>query len=169
MLFHYLIGNGEFIFSFMHSADGKHTKIIEQTHEIVRIDNIRSRKAILQFSGDISLTYQGLYDGGIMSKLLVLANQHPEFFVVYAYVAFYHFLWRFAAQNIVFDKIENHVGIVQGGFSVAFRCEAVVVIPRLHDIYQLADGMVERTVCGIIRQHLTHFLFRESCHFVELW
>ena len=152
----------------MHFADGKHTEIIEQTYEIVRIDNIRSRKAILQFSGDISLTYQGLYDGGIMSKLLVLANQHPEFFVVYAYVAFYHFLWCFATQNIVLDKIENHVGIVQGSFSVAFRCEAVVVIPRLHDIYQLADGMVERTVCGIIRQHLTHLLFREPCHFVEL-
>ena len=50
----------------MHSTDGKHAEIIEQTHEIVRIDNIRSRKAILQFSGDISLTYQGLYDGGIM-------------------------------------------------------------------------------------------------------
>ena len=44
----------------LHSADGKHTEIIEQTYEIVRIDNIRSRKAILQFSGDISVSYTHL-------------------------------------------------------------------------------------------------------------
>jgi hypothetical protein len=31
----YLIGNGEFVFSFMHSTDGKHAEIIEQAHKVV--------------------------------------------------------------------------------------------------------------------------------------
>lgn len=153
----------------MYFIDGKYVEIIEQIYEIVWIDNICSWKVIFQFFGDIFLIYQGLYDGGIMSKFFVFVNQYLEFFVVYVYVVFYYFLWCFVMQNIVFDKIENYVGIVQGSFFVVFWCEVVVVILWFYDIYQLVDGMVEWIVCGIICQYFMYFFFCEFCYFVEFW
>jgi len=45
LLLHHLVGNSKFGLSLIHSADSKHTEIIEQAHEIVGIHNVGSRKA----------------------------------------------------------------------------------------------------------------------------
>lgn len=43
LFLHHHVGDGEFGFPFVHSADGEHTEIVEQTHEIIRF----LRKAVI--------------------------------------------------------------------------------------------------------------------------
>lgn len=72
----YLIRNGEFGLSFIRSANGEHTEIVEQAHKVVGVGDIDGRKTFFQFSGDVAFAHQCLYDGGIMSKLFVLPDEH---------------------------------------------------------------------------------------------
>ena len=78
-----------------------------------------------------------------MGKLLVLADEHAQFLVVDADVLFYHFQRCLATHYIIFDEVEHHVRVVHGSFTITFLCEAIVVIPRLHDFYQLVNGVIE--------------------------
>ena len=57
MFANHLIGDGEFDLSFVRTADSEHTEIVEQAHEIVRIGDIDSREALLQFSGNVALIH----------------------------------------------------------------------------------------------------------------
>jgi len=53
----HLVGDGKFGLSFIHTANREHTEIVEQAHEIVRIGDIDSREAFLQFSGNVTLVH----------------------------------------------------------------------------------------------------------------
>ena len=44
--------------------------------EVVGISHAGGRETPFQFAGDVALLYQGLYDGGIVGELLVLADKH---------------------------------------------------------------------------------------------
>ena len=109
MLLNHQIGDGQFGFSSMHSADGEHTEIVEQAHEVVGVGDAGGGEATLQFTGDIALTHQRLNDGSIVGKLLVLANEHAQFLVVDANVIFHHILWCLATHYIIFNEVEHHI------------------------------------------------------------
>ncbi len=116
------------------------------------------------------MTHQGLDDGSIVGKFFVLTDKHAQLLVVDADVAFYHILRCFTiVVKVVFDKIEHHIRIVHGGFTITSLCKAIVVVPRLHYVQQLVHSVVEVAGGGVIGQHLPYFLFRESYHFVEFW
>ena len=77
-----------------------------------------------------------MYNGSIMGELFVLANEHTQFFVVNAYVIFYHVFWCLTVIfDIIFDEIKYHIGIVHGGSTIGFLCKTVVVIPWFHKLY----------------------------------
>ena len=78
-----------------------------------------------------------------MGKLFVLADEHTQLLIVDADVVFYHIFRDITAHDVVLYEIKHHVGVVHRGFTVAFLCEAIVVIPRLHDFYQLVNGVIE--------------------------
>ena len=163
----YLIRDDEFGLSFIRAANGEHTEIVEQAHKVVGVGDIDGRKTFFQFSGDVAFAHQCLYDGGIMGKLFVLADEHAQLLVVDADVALYHLLGCFAAYDVVLDEVEYHVGVVHSGFTITFFCEAVVVIPGFHYFYQFVHTVVEWTGGGIVSEHLAHFFFRETYHLVE--
>ena len=167
MFLNHQVRDGKLGFPFVHAANGKHTEIIEQAHEIIGIGDTGRGETFFQFTSNEALAHEGLDDGGIMGKLLVLADEHAQLFVVDTNVVFYHIEWRFAIVNVVLDEIEHHVGVVHRGFTIAFLREAVVIIPWLHHLYQFVYTMLERTVCGIIGQHLAHFPLCESHHLVK--
>ena len=141
------VGDGEFCLTFVRAADGEHSEVVEQTDEVAGIGDADSRETILQVSGDVALAHQGLYDGGIMGKFLVLANKHTQLLIINADIALYHVAWRFAVVNVVLDEVKHHIGIVHGGFTVTFLREAVVVVPRFHHLHQLVHAVVEGAVC----------------------
>ena len=147
LFLHHHVGDGEPCLSLIRAADGEHSEVVEQTDEVVGIGDADGREAVFQFTGDEALTHESLYDGSIVGKLLVLADEHTQFLVVNADVALYHVAWCFAIINVVLDEVKHHIGVVHRGFTVAFLREAVVVVPRFHHLYQLVHAVVEGAVC----------------------
>ena len=169
MFANHLIGDGKFGLSFVRTADSEHTEIVEQAHEIVRIGDIDSREAFLQFSGNVALVHQCLDNGSVVGKFLVLADKHTQLFIVNADIILHHIPGRFAViVKIVPDKIEHHVRVVHRGSAITFLCKAVVVIPWLHHFDQFVHTMTERAGGRIIGQHSAHFFFRKAYHFIKL-
>ena len=152
----------------MRAADGEHTEIVEQAHEVVRIGDAGGRKAGLQFTGDEALAHQRLDDGSVMGKFLVLADEHAQFLVVDADVLFYHVIRSITVQDVVLNEVKHHIGVVHRSSAVAFLREAIVVVPRFHYLYQFVYGVVEGAGSRIVGQHLAHFLFREAHQLVKL-
>ena len=76
MFLNYQIGDDEFGLSPVHAVDGEHAEIVEQAHEIIGIGDAGGREATLQFAGDEALAHEGLNDGGVVGKLLVLTDEH---------------------------------------------------------------------------------------------
>ena len=147
LFLHHHVGDGEPCLSLIRAADGEHSEVVEQTDEVVGIGDADGREAVFQFTGDEALTHESLYDGSIVGKLFVLADEHTQFLVVNADVALYHVAWCFAIINVVLDEVKHHIGVVHRGFTVAFLREAVVVVPRFHHLYQLVHAVVEGAVC----------------------
>ena len=80
-----------------------------------------------------------------MGELLVLADEHAEFVVVHADVLLDHTAWSLAVvTDIIVHEIQNHAGIIHGGLSIALWSKAIVIIPRLHHLYELINAMVEQ-------------------------
>ena len=169
LFLHYEVGDGKLGLAFVQPADGEHAEVVEQADEVIGIRNARGREAVLQFASDEALADEGLDDGSVVGKLLILADEHTQLLVVDANVALYHAFRSTAIVNVVFDEVEHHVGVVHRGVAVAFLCEAVIIIPRFHHLYQLVHGVVEGAVPGVVGEHLAHLLFGEAHHLVELW
>ena len=111
-----------------------------------------------------------LDDRGIMCKLLVLADEHAEFVVIQSDIFLYHiFRQSSPISYIIINEIEHHIRIIHGGFSVRSLCEAIVVVPWLHQFYQFIHGVVvEIEGIGIVSEHFAHFFLREARHLVKL-
>ena len=81
-----------------------------------------------------------------MGKLLILADEHAQLFVIDADVAFHHFFRSAATLDIVVDEVEYHIRVIHRSLTIAFLGKTVVVVPGLHHLYQFVHGMTERTV-----------------------
>ena len=154
----------------MSSSDGNHAEVVEQTYEIIRVAYLLGREASLEFTSHKTILNQLLDDRGIMCKLLVLADEHAEFVVIQSDIFLYHiFRQSSPISYIIINEIEHHIRIIHGGFSVRSLCEAIVVVPWLHQFYQFIHGVVvEIEGIGIVSEHFAHFFLREARHLVKL-
>ena len=103
-----------------------------------------------------------------MREFLIFADEHTQFFVINADVIFYHVTRHLTIQNIILYEIKYHVGVIHRGCIVTLGSEAVIIIPRLHNLNDFINAMVEVAGGGIIRQHLTNLVFGEAHHFIKL-
>ena len=67
------------------------------------------------------MTHESLYDGSIVGKLLVMADEHANLVVVDADVGFHQFLRNIIiVADVIIYKVEHHHGVVHGCVAVLF-------------------------------------------------
>ena len=154
----------------MSSSDGNHAEVVKQTHEIIWVAYLLGREASLEFTSHKAVFYQLLDDRGIVGKLLILTDEHAELVVIQSDVFLYHIFRKSSSiSDIIIDKIEHHVRVVHGGFSVRGLCKAIVIVPWLHQFYQFIHCVVvEIEGVGIVSEHFAYFFLREARHLVKL-
>ena len=169
LLTHNLIWDDEFCVAHVCISYSHQSEIVEQTYEVVVIGNILCRKSFLQFPGHVAFRHQCLDDGGIVGKLLVLADEHTQLLIVNADVLIEHPLGQSTPVAYIFIKErENHVGVVHRCLSVCVFRETVVIVIRLHNLDEFIDGVVELVILTILSKHLAHLFFGEAHHLVEV-
>ena len=99
-----LIGNDKLGLSTIEAANGHHAEVVEQTEKVVIVGNVFGGETFLQFSRNKSFRNQGLDNGGIVGKLLILADEHTQLVVVNADILLKHLLRQLASFIYIFIK-----------------------------------------------------------------
>ena len=80
-----------------------------------------------------------------MGKLLVLSDEHAELVVVHADVLLDHVIRSLAIiTDIIVHEIQYHARVVHCCLPIRGLGKAIVVIPRLHHLYEFVYAMVEQ-------------------------